>query len=211
MPLIVVAELEKTPLADNQVVTTINRSTSPMEPSKRSVAVVLLAAAVATVGITGVSRRAAMDANRVHQTSLDRTIEEVRPSLPTRTSIRIPEAKSPEVPRFSGYITNGSERWFALSLPTVDATKEQNEWLTIGQKIGVFEIKAFDIQQEALSLLNSGGERIELRVAESTVNDSPEQLKRRWRNLIDTSPRAIRDLYQPVPTPLYQSVPAPSR
>jgi hypothetical protein len=152
-----------------------------------------------------------MDANRVEQASGGREIEEVKPSPPPRTSPQIPDAKLPEVPRFSGYITNGSERWFALSLPTVDATKEQNERLTIGQKIGAFEIRDFDIKHAPPPLLNSDGERIELRVADSTVNDSPEQLRRRWRNLIDTSPRSIRDFYQFVPEPSYHRDLSPTR
>ena len=172
-----------------------------MKPYKRAVSVVLLAASAVTVGITVVSRRAGMDANRVEKAFPGRVIEDVGISLPTPPSTPVPEAKAPEIPRFSGYITNGSERWFALSLPTVDATKEQNEWLTIGHKIGAFEIRDFDIQQEVLSLLKSDGGRIQLRLADSTVNDSPEQLKRRWRNLIDTSPRAIRDYYQPFTEP----------
>jgi len=195
--------LEKTPLADSEVVITIDGEgfTSAMVPSKSSVSVVVLAAAVATVGIVFVSRRAGMDTLRVEHVSRSRAIQEVRPSLPTRTSTRVPEEKSPEVPRFSGYLTNGTERWFALSLPTVDATKEQNEWLTIGQRIGAFEIRDFDIRQEVLSLSKSDGHCIQLRIADSTVNDSTEQLKRRWRNLIDTSPRAIRDLPQPFTAP----------
>jgi hypothetical protein len=91
----------------------------------------------------------------------------------------------------------GSERRFALSLPTSDATKERHEWLAIGQKIGGFEIREFDIHQEVLSLTSSDGHTIQLKAADSTITDSPEQLQRRWRDLIDLSPRAIRDLPQP--------------
>ena len=170
-----------------------------MKPA-RSITVILIAGAAGIVGVDVGSRRAGTLAKHDDYAPFHPPHKEVEPESPVSKTARTADAE-PEVPRFVGYLTSGSEQWFALSLPAVDASKERQELLTVGQKIGDFEICGFDPQKEMLSLRVSGGKYFEVAVADASTAESTEQLKRRWRHLFDLSPRAIRDIYPPVVAP----------
>lgn len=170
-----------------------------MRPT-RSITVILIAGAAGIVGVNVASQRSGTVAKHDDYAPSHSPHKEVGPVLPVSKITRTADAE-PEVPRFVGYLTSGGEQWFALSLPTVDASKERQELLTVGQKIGDFEICGFDAKKETLSLRVSGGKYFEITVADATTTESTEQLKRRWRHLIDMSPRAIRDIYPPTFAP----------
>jgi hypothetical protein len=97
-------------------------------------------------------------------------------------------------PIFTGYLTLGSDKWFALALPGAEDGIESASWYRIGQTIGQFEIAKFDPRIEALVLKDPNGHATEITLVEGALVSSNAQFRRILDQLIDTSPRRIRDI-----------------
>jgi hypothetical protein len=104
------------------------------------------------------------------------------------------KVKASARPQFNGYLTIGRERWFALEIPASDGSSGHQSWVRTGEKIASFEIVEFDVKREILKVKDANGIESELGLAMSKVADSDEQLRRAFRELIDTSTRSIRDI-----------------
>ena len=74
-----------------------------------------------------------------------------------------------EVPRFDGYVGTATDMLFVLALIEPDGETANRLWRKIGQKIGRFQVTAFDAKKEELTLKRSDGLEMVIRLVDSKV------------------------------------------
>lgn len=77
-----------------------------------------------------------------------------------------------EIPRFDGYVGSADEMSFALSLLGHNGEPTGRLWCKLGQKIGRFQVVAFDVKKDELSLRSPDGTTINVRLVDSAVVES---------------------------------------
>jgi hypothetical protein len=161
-------------------------------------AAISLGAVAAVVGLFVALQQPRETASKRAPVLVNLAKPEIKPPLKTVERAPRPHREPPVLPQFIGYLTTGNDTLFALSQA---GPAENSEWVKVGQQFGDFQIVTFDTEKEVLLLRGAGGDSFEIKVVDGRVVETEEQLRRRMRDLIDTSPRAIRDLHTPVAAP----------
>ncbi len=80
-----------------------------------------------------------------------------------------PAFRMNELPRFDGYVGTAADMLFVLAILESDGSTGTRLWLRVGQKIGRFEIAAFDSKKEELTLKSPDAGEITIRLVDSKV------------------------------------------
>jgi hypothetical protein len=172
-----------------------------MMDTQRKVAAVILVVLAGGVGLTVGVWPGPQMRGKVEAISTDLPKHEGERKIDNSLRAREANAVAPVLPKFIGYLTSGSDTLFALSLPPFDGGINSTGFIKIGQTFGEYRIVGFDRGRELLLLKSRAGDSFEIAVVEGKVVETEEQLRRRMRELIDTSTRAIRDIHTPVAVP----------